>query len=606
TGYSLYVTQAFARTVNPDAVLVPWYLVRLRGGAADVPRFQAQARALGVPYAADVDTAADAIQASIRPQVTGWWILAGLAALAGIVVIASALARQAAVEAESYATLSALGVTRPQRVALGMATTLIVAVGGAIAGVALAFALSPLTPVGEARLADPSAGFAFDVFVLLPGAAAAVAVVLALGLWPAIGTARVRQPETTLPARASRIVALLARAGAPPSMLIGARRAVERGHGRTAVPVGPALLGSVLAVTALCATAVFGASLGHLIGTPALYGQPFDLWLTPGSPAQFAQLTADTEHDSAISDISIGGSVAVSIDGRIVQASAGRSLRGPVLVTAVNGHLPAADDQVAMGAATLRQLGAHVGSLIRVTAPRPQGPPRTAWYQVTGTIVFPPDFGTGGLGAGAVFTLDGLLSPQCARDPAQQACQLRAVASAGGDILVRAVPGPRGQAALSRLARAYPGEVNYPVPPTNLVNFGQAVNFPALFGLAVTVFGVATLMHVLAVSVARRRREAGLLKALGFVRRQVASAVSWQTTIIAAAGILVGVPAGVAGGRLAWRAFADGLGVLPVPIMAAWVIAAVAAGTLLAANTLALGPALAAARAHPAALLRAE
>jgi predicted lysophospholipase L1 biosynthesis ABC-type transport system permease subunit len=361
-------------------------------------------------------------------------------------VVAQALARQATIESETYATLNALGVSRRQLAVLGMTATFAVAVMGAIGGIALAFALSPLTPVGEARLADPSAGFAFDAYVLLPGAAAAVVVVLALGVWPAIRAARSsRLAETAYPAHPSRIVALLARAGAPPSALIGTRRALERGRGRDAVPVGPALLGSILAVTALCA-----------------------------------------------------------------------------------------------------------------------------------------------------------------RNPAQQVCQLRAVISAGGDVLVRAVPGPQGQAALGRLARAYPSEVNFPVPPTNLVNFGQAVNFPILFGLALALFGVATLVHVLVVSVTRRRREAGLLKALGFLRRQVALAVSWQTTIIAAAGIVAGVPVGIAVGRLAWQAFAVGLGVVPVPVVTAWVIAAVAAGTVLTANVLAAGPALAASRSRPGSLLRTE
>jgi hypothetical protein len=311
SGYDLYATQAFARTVNPNAVLSPWYLVRLRGGPADVPRFQAQARALGVPYAGDLDTAASAIGASIHPQVVGWWILAGLAALAGTVVVAQALARQATIESETYATLNALGVSRRQLAVLGMTATFAVAVMGAIGGIALAFALSPLTPVGEARLADPSAGFAFDAYVLLPGAAAAVVVVLALGVWPAIRAARSsRLAETAYPAHPSRIVALLARAGAPPSALIGTRRALERGRGRDAVPVGPALLGSILAVTALCATAVFGSSLTHLTGTPALYGQPFDLWFTLSgpSPAQLGQLLTGLENDHALSDISIGGS----------------------------------------------------------------------------------------------------------------------------------------------------------------------------------------------------------------------------------------------------------------------------------------------------------
>ena len=57
-----------------------------------------------------------------------------------------------------------------------------------------------------------------------------------------------------------------------------------------------------------------------------------------------------------------------------------------------------------------------------------------------------------------------------------------------------------------------------------LVNFGESVNFPLLFAVALSVFGAATLLHLLLVSVASRRVEAGLLKALGFVRRQVAAA----------------------------------------------------------------------------------
>ena len=608
-GHDLYATRAFARMVSSKAVLFPFYLVRLRQGPAGLPRFQARARALGAESVADMDTAAGAIGASIGPQVVGWWILAGLAALAGIVVVGQALARQGAIEAEPNGTLSALGVSRRQLVAAGMTSTLAIAVGGVTGGVALAFLLSPLTPVGEARLADPSGGFAFDALVLLPGAAVTVIVVLAVGLWPAIRAARTSRPaQPTGVAHPSRIVAALAGAGAPPSALIGVRHALERGRGRAAVPAGPALLGSVLAVTALCATVVFGASLTHLTGTPALYGQPFDLELSgsgPGNAAQFGQLVASLERDRAISGISAGAGGDVSINGRIVVALAGQSIRGPALVTTVNGRLPRAADQVALGATTLRQVGAHIGSLVRVTAPRPGGGTRTAWYRVTGTTVFPPESGSGGLGTGAVFTLS-LLGPPCRPGPALNACQIRAILGAGGNVLVRAVPGPRGQAALIRLARAYPSQVTFPVPPTNLVNFGEAVNFPLLSGGLLVLFAVATLMHVLVVSVARRRREAGLLKALGFVRRQVAFAVSWQATTTALIGIVAGVPAGIAVGRLIWLSFASSFGVVPVPVVTAWAIVAVALGAVLIANVLAIGPAAAAARSRPASLLRAE
>jgi ABC-type antimicrobial peptide transport system permease subunit len=148
--------------------------------------------------------------------------------------------------------------------------------------------------------------------------------------------------------------------------------------------------------------------------------------------------------------------------------------------------------------------------------------------------------------------------------------------------------------------------VTFPGPPTNLVNFGEAVNFPLIFGAVLILFGAATLTHFLVVSVVRRRREVGLLKALGFVRRQVAFSVSWQTTTVALVGIVVGVPAGIAVGRLVWRVFANNLGVVPVPVVIVWVIAAVAFGTVLIANVLAIGPALVASRSHPAILLKAE
>ncbi len=144
------------------------------------------------------------------------------------------------------------------------------------------------------------------------------------------------------------------------------------------------------------------------------------------------------------------------------------------------------------------------------------------------------------------------------------------------------------------------------MPPTDLVNFGESVNFPLILGLVLIVFGVATLLHVLVVSVTRRRREMGLLKSLGFVRGQVAAMVWWQTTTVAVVGIIVGVPAGIAIGRLAWQAFADSFGVVAIPVVVGWVIAAVALGTLAVALLLAVGPAVVAARSRPAGLLRSE
>jgi ABC-type antimicrobial peptide transport system permease subunit len=120
------------------------------------------------------------------------------------------------------------------------------------------------------------------------------------------------------------------------------------------------------------------------------------------------------------------------------------------------------------------------------------------------------------------------------------------------------------------------------------------------------VFGAATLVHLLLVSVVRRRTEAGLLKALGFVGRQVAAVVCWQATAVALTGIVIGAPAGIAAGRVLWRVFATNFGVVPVGVVDPLLIAALVAGVVAAANVVAAVPALLAARSHPAELLRAE
>ena len=332
----------------------------------------------------DADTAVGSIGTAIWPQVLGWWLLAGLIALAGMVVLAQALARQAEADAEPYGIYSALGATWRQLAGAGMIATLLVAVAGAIIGTALAVLLSPLTPVGLARVAELSTGFTFDTVMLGPGAGVAVLVVLALGTWPAVRTARRAARADGADAargspRASRTAMLLASAGAPPSALIGVRRALERGGGRAAVPARTALLGSVLAVTALSAAVVFGASLGHLTSTPALYGQPYDAWFSPSgsgnaaSAAQFSALVTTLERDPDITDIAIGGGGGVMIDGRVISALAGAALRGPLPLVTSGGRLPRTASEVALGATTLRQLGAHVGSQVRVTVTAARG-----------------------------------------------------------------------------------------------------------------------------------------------------------------------------------------------------------------------------------------
>jgi hypothetical protein len=275
-----------------------------------------------------------------------------------------------------------------------------------------------------------------------------------------------------------------------------------------------------------------------------------------------------------------------------------------LLLTTITGHLPRRPDEVTLGASTLRLVGSRVGSTVRIRVPTAEGRTRESAYKVVGTSAFPPDFGAGGLGTGAVFTLDGLETAQCGSGRHTEDCRRQAVAN--GTILIKVAPGAAGQRALGSIGREYPTQIEYPMPPNDLVNFGQAVNFPLILSVIVALFGAATLAHVLVVSVARRRRESGILKTLGFVRRQVAFTVAWQTTTVGLVGVVAGVQLGIALGRYVWREFAKNLGVVSIPVVSGAAMGVVVLGTLVVAAALAVWPARMAAGSPAGTLLREE
>jgi ABC-type antimicrobial peptide transport system permease subunit len=196
------------------------------------------------------------------------------------------------------------------------------------------------------------------------------------------------------------------------------------------------------------------------------------------------------------------------------------------------------------------------------------------------------------------------VAAQCPAGPGYQSCRQNALESPV--LLVGVKPGPAGAAAVAQLSKQFSNTAFQPVTPANLVNFGEAVNFPLILGFVLALFGIATLLHVLVVSVARRRREVRLLKAIGLQSRQVAAAVCWQATTIALVGIVIGVPVGVVAGRAVWQSFASNLGVVPVTVIEVGTLSILAAVVLIVAIVLAIGPALVSARSRPAALLRTE
>jgi ABC-type lipoprotein release transport system permease subunit len=120
------------------------------------------------------------------------------------------------------------------------------------------------------------------------------------------------------------------------------------------------------------------------------------------------------------------------------------------------------------------------------------------------------------------------------------------------------------------------------------------------------LLGLASVVHALVVAIRRRRRDLALLATFGFTRRQISATVVWQATTMALFGLLIGVPLGIAIGRVGWTALADNLGILPEPVIPLLALLALAVGAAVALNGAALVPARLAARLRPATVLRSE
>ena len=79
------------------------------------------------------------------------------------------------------------------------------------------------------------------------------------------------------------------------------------------------------------------------------------------------------EEDRAISQITLGAFVEVNINGQHVRTVAMTPVRGPALLSAVDGRLPRGDRDIMLGVATMRATGARVGGTVRVTVTDPAG-----------------------------------------------------------------------------------------------------------------------------------------------------------------------------------------------------------------------------------------
>jgi ABC-type lipoprotein release transport system permease subunit len=590
----VHLTPAFDREYRDELLSLDAAGVRLERGARDIPAFKEDVERLAggeSPVFFNQHEQSAGVQRSIHVQAQALRLIAALVALVVLLVVGQAVARQILLESRDVAGLRAIGMSRSQVTLVAGVRAAVIGLAGGGFAIAVALALSPLTPIGLARKAEIDPGVAVDGPVIaLVSAVTLVFVIAVAAVTSWWSTRRVVETEATVgPARTSRVVGALARASFPVPAVVGVRMALEPGRGRTAVPLRTTLFGATLAVVTVVGAMTFSASLAHLLGEPRLYGVGWDLELGGefGEPLTDEQVAVLAD-DDAVGGLAVGTTAEVVIGGETrVPAVAMDREAPPIGPTVIEGREPLAPDEILLGSNTLRAVQADIGDRVAVGVGGRERP-----MQVVGRGVLPV-VGDGGLGRGAFLTFAGLQSvtPRAERNIA----------------LVNLAPGVEPTDALrKRLREEFTEGSEEPPRPTDLVNFGRVDAMPTVIGALLAVMAAAGLVHALVTAVRRRSRDIALLETLGFVRGQVVATVAWQASTIAVLALIVGVPVGVGAGRWAWGLFADGLGVVDAPIVPLLSLLLVVPGALALANLVAAVPALIASRTRPAAVLRAE
>jgi len=561
-------------------------------------------------------------QRAIRPEAIALGVFGLIAGLAALIIGAQSISRQLRAESGDGNVLRALGAGPATTMADGLAGLLIAVLTGAILAGLFAAGLSPLTLFGPVRAISPAGGVYLDWTVLGLGVLALALILAATAAAIGWRMAPHRLAVRPAPAKpAASPVRAAAAAGLPPSAVAGVRFALEPGQGRTAVPVRSVIAGTMLAAGVAIATLTFGASLSTLISRPALYGWNFSyvMFAVDG----YGPLPSKYVAPALAADRSVATSagvyfLTVEIDGQTVNTLAVPS--HAALAPLLSGHGLDGPGQIVLGPSTLAQLGKHVGDTVVVSG---GGVPVTR-LRITGTATLPtigitqaehPSMGTGALipaalaapiwnaafgpfaGPNAIFVRlrAGVSQTAALRSLQQIAAQTNRIAHT-----------PQVVAASGGGSAAYEASVLPVQRPAEIVNYKTMGAMPAVLAGGLAAGAVAALGLTLVASVRRRRRDLALLKTLGFTRRQLAATVAWQATVVAAAGLVVGLPLGIAAGRWLWLGFARELAAVPDPVVPAASLALAAVATLVLANLVAALPGRSAARTPAAIVLRAE
>ena len=592
------VSPAFLRGPGKGTLLVENAMVRLKNGNADIARLQrdvSKTVAPGTPVD-NLHAIERRVDTTLDVERTALGILAATIAIAGLILVTQALGRSVSVIEDDSAALRAIGYDRSSFAMAAVGSHLVVAgVGGAFT-LATALIASRWFPIGLAAEIDPDRGVHADWTVLAVGLLLATVGVLcfvaALGRHLA-GTKRTRR-VTPVAGIAARL-----RGIAPLPIGLGASMALPHGRDRTTGPVRPALIAATVGVLGVVGAMTIDHGLNAALTHPARAGVTWDAVITPlpSERGDAGVARSRIEAIAAVRDVADVGTVSREVSGVAgtagVQVFAIQREVGTVSLETTKGTGPVRDDEAAIGPRTAHLLGVGTGDTIEVGSRRRR-------VHIVGEALFPSD-------VHASFDEGVWLTPNAFAtiEPASKATELNRTTA----IVVRFREGADKATAFARLAQAEGtsvGSVAPPDVPLELSNLRNIRVLPKLLMGFLALLAAAAVAHVLTTSVRRRRRDFAVLRALGMTRRTTRSIINLQGTAIAVVGLAVGIPLGIAIGRLGWHLIADRVPLRYVQPLAVAATILVVPAALALVNVLALAPGRRAARLQPAQVLHTE
>ncbi len=542
------------------------------------------------------------VSRSMHLQAVALWLLAAFAGLALVLIISQLISRELAAGADDHLALAALGMSRRALVGAAILRVVAISAAGAALSVPVAIALSASTPIGLARIAEPAPGLAFDAAAIATGIGVIILGSALVAVWPAFRAATLARTHGE-PARTSFIARATARTGLAPAPSVGLRLALEPGSGRTAVPVRTTIATVVIGIGALVASLSFGASLNRLVGTPRLYGVPWDVSIESES-FDLGAHADDILDIGGVEELStgLGFDVTMLVGDEEVETVVLDPVTGSVAPPILEGRAPsadAADLEAALGTATMRRLSVELGDRLAFTLPEVGEFTAT----VVGRGVIPTESDVSAIGDAAWLSAEALLRAAGVAPGSPEAKLSR--------IYLRLAPGTEAKSVVAALRARFelPEDDIYLPPvgtPQDLVSFGRVRNLPLVVAGLLGLIAAGALAHSLITAIRRRRRDMAILKTLGFSSGQARAAIAVQASVVTLTAAIIGIPVGIVAGRWAWAAFARGQGVIVESAIPTAAIAIALPVALVLANLIAALPGRAAARTRPAIVLRAE